>query len=64
MNATVGETLVRDAMSQVSHDVSRDTRKTFPRGLLWFVGLWVLGVAGTALLVLPFRLLVAAAMHH
>ena len=52
-------------MSQViTHDVSRDTRKTFPRGLLWFVGLWVLGVAGAALLVLPFHLLVAAAMHH
>ena len=51
-------------MSQVSHDASRDTRKTFRRSLLWFVGLWVLGVAGTALLVLPFHLLVAAAMHH
>jgi hypothetical protein len=51
-------------MSPVSRDASRDTSKTFLRGLLWFVGLWLLGVAGTALLVLPFHLLVTAAMHH
>ncbi|CAE6726305.1 hypothetical protein R69927_01073 [Paraburkholderia domus] len=43
---------------------SRDTRKTSRHGLLWFVALWLLGVGGTALLVLPFHLLVAAAMHH
>jgi hypothetical protein len=49
-----------NAMSQVS----RDTRKTPRHGLLWFVALWLLGVGGTALLVLPFHLLVAAAMHH
>jgi hypothetical protein len=48
----------------MSQQVSRDTRKTFSQGLLWFVGLWLLGVTGTALLVLPFHLLVAAAMHH
>ncbi|WP_172161146.1 hypothetical protein [Paraburkholderia elongata] len=43
---------------------SRDTRKTYRHGLLWFVALWLLGVTGTALLVLPFHLLVTAAMHH
>jgi hypothetical protein len=42
----------------------RDSHGTFRQRLLWFVGLWLLGVAGTALLVLPFRLLIAAAMHH
>ncbi|MEJ0004231.1 MAG: hypothetical protein WDN30_13020 [Pararobbsia sp.] len=31
---------------------------------LWFVALWLLGFAGTLLLVLPFHLLVTAAMHH
>jgi hypothetical protein len=43
---------------------SRETSKTFRQRLLWFVGLWLLGVAGTALLVLPFHLLISAAMHH
>ena len=28
----------------------------------WFIFLWLCGVAGTALLVLPFRVLVAMAM--
>jgi hypothetical protein len=43
---------------------SRNTRKTSRHGLLWFIALWLLGVGGTALLVLPFHLLVTAAMHH
>ncbi|WP_454807342.1 hypothetical protein [Paraburkholderia fungorum] len=43
---------------------SRDTPETPRHGLLWFVALWLLGVGGTALLVLPFDLLVAAAIHH
>lgn len=34
------------------------------RTLWWFIALWLLGVTGTALLVLPFHLLVAAAMRH
>jgi hypothetical protein len=32
------------------------------KGWLWFVFLWLCGVGGTALLVLPFRLLVAMAI--
>jgi hypothetical protein len=43
---------------------SSEPDKTFFKGLLWFVALWLLGFAGTALLVLPFHLMVAAAMHH
>jgi hypothetical protein len=43
---------------------TQHTGKTFRQRLLWFVGLWLLGVAGTALLVLPFHLLIAAAMRH
>lgn len=43
---------------------SRGTSKTSRQGLLWFIALWLLGVIGTGLLVLPFHLLVAAAMHH
>lgn len=43
---------------------SRDTGKTSRQRLLWFIGLWLLGVTGTALLVLPFHLLMSAAMHH
>lgn len=43
----------------------RDTARPAPRHrFLWFVALWLLGVAGTALLVLPFHLMIAAAMHH
>jgi hypothetical protein len=37
---------------------------TFGKRMLWFIALWLLGVAGTALLVLPFHLLIVAAMHH
>ncbi|MCO4879261.1 hypothetical protein VOI32_18115 [Paraburkholderia caribensis] len=37
---------------------------TFGKRMLWFIALWLLGVAGTALLVLPFHLLIIAAMHH
>ncbi|WP_168789130.1 hypothetical protein [Paraburkholderia aromaticivorans] len=43
---------------------SPDRKTTFSKGLLWFVGLWLLGVAGAVLLALPFRLLIAAAMHY
>ncbi|CAB3782739.1 hypothetical protein [Paraburkholderia caffeinilytica] len=43
---------------------SRGSGKTFRRGLIWFVALWLLGVIGTGLLVLPFHLLVTAAMRH
>jgi hypothetical protein len=50
----------RDAVSPKSSEPG----KTFFKGLLWFVALWLLGFAGTALLVLPFHLMVAAAMHH
>jgi hypothetical protein len=43
---------------------SRESRQTFRKRLFWFVALWLLGFAGTALLALPFHLLVKAAMHH
>jgi hypothetical protein len=33
------------------------------RKVLWFVALWCVGVGGAMLLALPFRLLIAAAMH-
>jgi hypothetical protein len=33
------------------------------RPWLWFLLLWIAGVAGTALLALPFRLLVAMALE-
>jgi hypothetical protein len=42
----------------------RNPQPTFRSRLFWFIALWLLGVAGTALLVLPFHLLVKAAMHH
>ena len=29
----------------------------------WFIALWLVGIAGTALLVLPFHLLVAMALR-
>lgn len=41
-----------------------DSDKAFGKRTLWFIALWLLGVAGTALLVLPFHLLVVAAMRH
>ncbi|MDR8397419.1 hypothetical protein NE850_13820 [Paraburkholderia sp. USG1] len=44
--------------------ISRDNRKASRQSVLWFVALWVLGVAGAALLALPFHLLVAAALHR
>lgn len=47
-------------MPQDSNESGQSSRKR----LLWFIALWLLGVAGTALLVLPFHLLIAAAMHH
>lgn len=47
-------------MSHNSHESGQSSRKR----LLWFIALWLLGVGGTALLVLPFHLLIAAAMHH
>lgn len=37
--------------------------RPFVRGLFWFVVLWLAGVAATALLALPFRLLVGMATH-
>ena len=42
----------------------QDSESTFSKRLLWFVGLWLLGVGGAVLLALPFRLLIAAAMHY
>jgi hypothetical protein len=41
-----------------------DPEKPVGKQLVWFVALWLLGVTGTALLVLPFHLLISAAMHH
>lgn len=41
-----------------------DPEKSVGKQLVWFVALWLLGVTGTALLVLPFHLLISAAMHH
>ena len=38
--------------------------KSLGKRMLWFIALWLLGVTGTALLVLPFHLLVAAAMRR
>jgi hypothetical protein len=38
-------------------------RELAGQGWLWFIFLWLGGVAGTALLVLPFRILVAMAMR-
>ena len=49
-----------DAVSKAG----RDPDNTFAKRMFWFVALWLLGVVGTALLVLPFHLLVSAAMHH
>ncbi|WP_345814198.1 hypothetical protein AAGS40_07405 [Paraburkholderia sp. PREW-6R] len=42
----------------------RERERSFSRRLMWFVGLWLLGVAGAIVLALPFRLLIAAAMHY
>ncbi|CAN7306020.1 hypothetical protein LJR034_001459 [Caballeronia sp. LjRoot34] len=47
-------------MSHKDHEPDQ----TFHKRLIWFIALWLFGVAGTALLVLPFHLLIAAAMHH
>jgi hypothetical protein len=44
-------------------DTQRNREQSFRKRLLWFIGLWLLGVAGAVLLALPFRLLIAAAMH-
>jgi hypothetical protein len=44
--------------------VDQDPDTTFGKRMLWFIALWLLGVTGTALLVLPFHLLIVAAMHH
>jgi len=41
--------------------VHRNQRHGRLKRLLWFVLLWVFGVAGTALLTLPFHLLVVSA---
>lgn len=38
--------------------------KPYRNNWLWFVALWMVGFVGTGLLVLPFHLMVAAAMHH
>jgi hypothetical protein len=54
----------RLSMEDTVPKMNRDPDKTFGKGMLWFTALWLLGVTGTALLVLPFHLLVAAAMHH
>jgi hypothetical protein len=34
------------------------------RRALWFVLLWLAGVAGMALIVLPFHVLISMAIHH
>lgn len=52
--------MTRDSVSQTNPD----RKTTFSKRLLWFIGLWLLGVAGAVLLALPFRLLIAAAMHY
>jgi hypothetical protein len=52
--------MARDSVSQTSPD----RKTTFSKRLLWFVGLWLLGVGAAVLLALPFRLLIAAAMHY
>lgn len=44
--------------------MDRDRDKGSGKRMLWFIALWLLGVTGTALLVLPFHLMVAAAMRH
>lgn len=41
-----------------------DSKTTTGKRVLWFVALWLLGVGGAVLLALPFRLLIAAAMHY
>ena len=48
------------AMSQVD----RSRRSARWKRVLWFVLLWLFGVAGTALLTLPFHLLVVAAVQR
>ncbi|NYH14336.1 hypothetical protein [Paraburkholderia bryophila] len=48
----------------MSPNARRDATKPARHRFLWFIALWLLGVAGTALLVLPFHLMIAAAMRH
>lgn len=50
--------------SAVVSKMDRDRDKGSGKRMLWFIALWLLGVTGTALLVLPFHLMVAAAMRH
>ncbi|SAK79530.1 hypothetical protein [Caballeronia ptereochthonis] len=38
--------------------------RPYAKQLLWFIALWLLGVVSTALLVLPFHLLVSSAIHR
>lgn len=44
--------------------VHADKMSTRGKRVMWFVILWIAGVAGTALLAMPFHLLVKAAMRH
>jgi hypothetical protein len=45
-----------------TNELSRAT--IVAKGVGWFLFLWLLGVGGTALIVLPFHLLVMWAMPH
>ena len=44
--------------------VDRSRRSARWKRVLWFFLLWLFGVAGTALLTLPFHLLVVAAVQR
>lgn len=43
---------------------NREAEKPYRNNWLWFIALWLAGVIGTGLLVLPFHLLIAAAMSR
>jgi hypothetical protein len=43
---------------------NRKPGKPHRKNWLWFIALWLAGFIGTGLLVLPFHLMVAAAMPH
>jgi hypothetical protein len=47
----------------VENNTSRAKNSTRTKRILWFVGLWLAGVAGAFLLTLPFHLLVEFASH-
>jgi hypothetical protein len=45
-------------------EVEREGRHAQLKRVAWFVLLWCFGVAGTALLALPFHWLVVSAIRH